>query len=55
MVTKDRYEMLYSTPDTIDSLTPNTNSNEQKLSLIPQDEQNITQNFRKKTIQNELC
>lgn len=38
MVTKDRYEMLDSTTDTIDSSTLNINSNEQKLSPIPQDE-----------------
>ena len=31
--------MLDSTPNTIDSSTPNINSNEQKLSPIPQDGQ----------------
>ena len=39
MVTKNKYNILQSTPDTIDSSTPSINSSLQKTSPVPQDQQ----------------
>ena len=36
MVTKNKYKILQSTPDTIDSSTPSINSSLQKTSPVPQ-------------------